>query len=486
MIRLLPILGLLLWSGNLCAQDFTLTLEQVVNIAQEKSPEAKRAITTLDNRYWAYRSFKATFLPQLNLTGTLPNFNRSIVSIPTEEGNERFVSRQQLDASLGLSLSQNIGLTGGTIGISSDLARRETFGAQRNLSFQPNLVNVTLNQPIGGFNSQRWDSKLQPLRYEESMREYQASMEDVARQASELFFSLLLAQKNFKIAGDNLATNDTLYQIAQGRYNLGKIAENDLLQMELQVMNSRSSLTQAEMDIEQANLALAIFLGLTGREKLTLSVPRIIPRFEVAPEEALAHALANRADVVAFERQLLEAQREVAQAQASGRPSFDVNGSFGLGNSGNTLDESYQNPQEQQTVRLGVSMPLLTWGQNKASVLTAKANQELVNLNIQQQELNFQQEILLLARQFELRRQKVDIATRADTIAVRRYQITEKRYKVGKIDILDLNVALQERISAQQDFIRALRIFWSTYYELRQKTLYDFEVGKPIIYTTNQ
>ncbi|MGD1843831.1 MAG: TolC family protein [Salibacteraceae bacterium] len=486
MIRHLLLSCLCLVSGYLAAQPITLTLEDVVAIAQERSPEAQRAKNTYENRYWAFKTFKARQLPQLVFDGTVPSFNRSLVSSNTGlDGNESFVLGQSLDLSGSLRMNQNIGLTGGTIGLSTDLSRRENFGDSPSLVFQPNILNLNYSQPIGGFNAFRWDNRLEPMRMEESTREYQANMEDVARQASELFFTLLLAQKNFEIAQDNLATNDTLYQIAQGRYNLGKIAENDLLQLELTVMNSRGSLTQAEIDTEQANLALAIFLGLTGKEDLQLEVPSEIPRFEVDPKMALEKALENRADVISFERQLIEAQRDMAQAKANNRPSMDLSGSVGLQSVAPTVNEAYSQPDNLQTLRLTVSVPLVTWGQNKASMMTAQANQELVNLNVQQQQLNFQQEIMLLARQFELRRQSVDIAIRADTIAVRRYQITEKRYKVGKIDILDLNVALQERINARQDYIRSLRTFWSTYYELRQKTLFDFKFNQTIFYETD-
>ncbi len=36
--------------------------------------------------------------------------------------------------------------------------------------------------------------------------------------------------------------NDTLYKISTGRFNVGKIAENELLQVELHLMNARPRL----------------------------------------------------------------------------------------------------------------------------------------------------------------------------------------------------------------------------------------------------
>jgi outer membrane protein TolC len=69
-----------------------------------------------------------------------------------------------------------------------------------------------------------------------------------------------MAQNMMEIQQKNLANNDTLYKIAVGRYNLGKIAENELLQMELSVMNAKTNLAQAQLDVELRQLELKTFL----------------------------------------------------------------------------------------------------------------------------------------------------------------------------------------------------------------------------------
>ncbi|HQV01611.1 MAG TPA: TolC family protein, partial [Bacteroidia bacterium] len=65
--------------------------------------------------------------------------------------------------------------------------------------------------------------------YEESKRQYAEDLEAVSVLASERFFNLLIAEIRVRIESLNLANNDTLFQIAKGRYNLGRIAENELL-----------------------------------------------------------------------------------------------------------------------------------------------------------------------------------------------------------------------------------------------------------------
>jgi len=76
---------------------------------------------------------------------------------------------------------------------------------------------------------------------------------------------------SLEIAQKNLANNDTIYKIGQGRYNLGRIAENELLDLELNVMNSRQQVAQALLDLETSGLRLKTFVGITFIENVTLN-----------------------------------------------------------------------------------------------------------------------------------------------------------------------------------------------------------------------
>ena len=459
-----------------------LTLQQVVAMAKEQSPAAKQASTQLENKYWSYRTYKSNYKPQLALNGTLPDFNRSIITVTQDDGTEAFKRRSLSTSSLDLSLSQNVGFTGGEVFLSSQLQRIDIFTAPGGTSYLANPAIIGFRQPLFMFNYLTWDKKIEPLKYEESRRQYLEDMEAVGQRASELFFNLLLAQINLEIAQKNLLNNDTLYRISAGRFNLGKIAENDLLQMELSVMNARNNISQGALDVQLGTLRLKNFLTLTGDEKIVLIEPGTIPGFDVDINKALAEAKKNRQQVIGFERLKLEAEREVARAKGENRLNADLIASYGLTQSAPLVENAYLNPLEQERLRIGFQIPIVDWGRAKSQIRTAKANQELVELNITQAEQNFEQEILLLVTQFKMYREKLVISIKSDTIAQRRYDITVQRYMIGKIGILDLNVALDEKIQAKRAYVQSLWDFWNAYFELRRKTLFDFEQQKEISY----
>lgn len=458
------------------------TLEQVVELAKQQSPAAKIASTQKENRYWIYRNYQSNYRPQLSLNGTLPDFNQSISTVTQNDGTDAFKKRSLSTSSMDMSLNQNIGLTGGSIFVSSQLQRIDIMSTPGGTSYLASPAVIGFQQPIFRFNNLRWDKKIEPLKFEESKRQYTEDMEEVALQASDLFFNLLLAQINLEIAEKSLSNTDTLYQISKGRYNLGKIAENDLLQMELSLMNARSNVSQGKLDVQFGTQRLKNFLRISGDEKIKLIEPKLIPKFDVDHGKAIEEAKKNRQDIIEFQRQKIEAERDVARAIGENRLNANLTASFGLTQSSALIDNVYNNPLEQQRFRLGFQMPIVDWGRAKSQIKTAVANKDLIEITISQSEQNFEQEIALLTNQFQMYREKLKIAVQSDTIAQKRYEITMQRYVIGKISILDLNVALEEKIKAKRSYVQALYDFWRSYYELRRKTLYDFENGMLIAY----
>jgi outer membrane protein TolC len=459
-----------------------LTLSDAVELAKNQSPSYRSASVLFENRQWQYMTFRSNFYPQLSLSGVLPEYNRTIEPRITDTGSLVFINTHNANSYLQLSLGQEIGLTGGYISINSQVKRLDDFQADINRTRYSSIpATITLNQPIFGFNYRAWDRKISPLRYEEAKRDYREEMEVIASGATNNFFNLLLSQISLQIAEKNVANNDTLYKLSKSRFEQGELPENELLQMELTLLNSLQNLEQTTLDVEANTLNLKVFLGITDDDPIQLIAPYEIPIFEVNEEIALQEAHKNRQRVIEFKRQLLEAERGVAQAKGQTGFTADLFASFGLTQQALEFQDVYDDPARQQRARVGFNIPIVDWGRTASKVGTATANQRLVQENIEQQKINFDQEIYLNVKRFRVLRQQVIGARRADEIAEKRFNITKDRYLRGKLGILDLNVATEERDKATRSFISSLRSFWSAYYMLRRLTLYDFEAGQSLV-----
>jgi outer membrane protein TolC len=468
----------LVCSGAVAQQTFT--LESIIQRAKTNSPFAKSAETRKENRYWAFRYYRTNFNPQLRLEGNLPSYYKAVRQVQKDDGTLDYIPVEQTNNTLTLGLLQPIQWTGGTVSVNTGLGYFKDYSF-RDEQWSGTVLNVALNQPLFSFNPLRWDKRTEPLRYEESKRDYVEQMEGISRDAAERFFNVIQAQSNLAIATFNLANNDTIYKIEQGRYNIGTTSKDKLLQVELSLLRSRQGVSEANLALETSKLQLRSFIGLTYDEDFQLVLPEFIPEFDVSMADALEYAKKNRADYIAFQRRRIEADREVAQARARRFPTT-LSAAYGLNNNGAMMNDVYRDPLQQQQFNLAFSIPVLDWGRNKSFLRSAIANKKLNDYVISQEEVNFEQEIMTKVRQFEMQRLQIEITRKSDEVATERYNVAQNRYLIGKIDITDLNIALTEKDTAKRDYILALKNFWTAFYDLRGLTLYDF-AGKRLLYT---
>ncbi|MGY6743213.1 MAG: TolC family protein [Cecembia sp.] len=457
-----------------------LSLEEIVARAKSRSPAALRAETRRENRYWNYRFFRSNYNPQLRLGGTVPGFSQAVNTVIQPDGSIGFREVRQNLMDVELGMQQVIGATGGVISVNSSTNRFDNFLAPEGIpqtQWSGVPVNVRLSQPIFAFNPWKWDKKIEPLLYEESKREFVEEMEQISTTVTQLFFDFLIAQVNFEIATKNLNNTQEILKIEQGRYNIGTTYEDKLLQVELQVLQARQDLAQARLDLEANSLRLKAFVGINETAELTLIPPKEVPEFEIRVEEAIEFAFQNRAEALGFDRRVLQAESQVAEARGQ-RFNMNFNASYGLNNAALQWQDIFIDPNRQTLVNLGFFVPVLDWGRNKARMGQAQANKRLVEYTVEQDMINFEQEIFTKVRNFAMLKDRLEITKLSDEVADKRYEISLRRYQNGNVTITDLNIAQEEKDRNRRAYIQSLRDFWTAYYEMRQLTLYDFESGQ--------
>jgi len=470
---------LLFFCVNLSVTGQTVfSIEEIINRSQSQSPDFKVAETRRENRYWQYRNFRSNYNPQVraisNNAGAL--YNNSFSPILQPDGSIQYLQINQLNPGINFALEQPIQWTGGVISINT------TYNYYNNIvdnttQWNGSVLNIRVNQPLFSYNQYKWDKLIQPIRYEESKRDYAESMEAIARDAVSNFFSVLQAQVDLEIAQYNVANNDTIYKIEQGRYNIGTTSKDKLLQVELQLLRSKQDVAQGRLNLQTSSLQLRTYTDINTTESIELALPEEIPIIVINEQDAIRYARETRSAFVAFERRKTEAAAAVAQAKSM-RNEADVSGGFGLNNVGNNVGELYQDPAKQQFVNLTFSIPLIDWGRRRSMMQSAYANKRLNDYLIAQDEVIFEQTILTQVRQFEMLRFQIEITKKSDEVAFERYNVAQNRYLIGKIDITNLNIALKEKDDAKRSYLEALKAFWIAYYELRRLTLYDFASQK--------
>jgi len=478
-LKIFTLFVCLLVSGFSQSQTRLITLEEAIKMAQKESPDYQTLLNRNQSSYWRFRNYQARFLPQLRLNATLPEYSNSIRRITNDSGQDIFVNTNQARVDGRLALTQNLALTGGSFSISSQLERISVFGNNESIGYSIVPFSVNYFQNSIFYNPFKWDKKIEPLVYEEARREFIENMEQISLNTCRRYFGLLKAQIQLKISQNNLSNQDTLFQIAKGRFRMGKIAENDLLQMELALLNSRNSVTTNMIDLKRTSQNLARYLNL-DTEEIELSIPKDLDPFTVTSEKAIEEAKNNRKSVIEFRRRRLEAEKQVAEVKGNNRLEVNLNANFGISQQGPVFNDLFQDYNQQQNVSVSVSIPIVDWGVSKSRRKLVEANLDLANTNIEQERQAFEQEIYLHTLNWDNQRGFLETSKKAQEISIKRYNITKKRYILGKITITDLNLAQQEQDQSLVQYLNSLEKFWVDYYTLRRLTLYDFEQNKKI------
>ena len=73
-------------------ETLTITLPEVIQIAQGEAPVALIARTRLSNNYWRYQSFLGDYKPQLSFNSGI-TLDRTIDVVTLDDGSDIFINR---------------------------------------------------------------------------------------------------------------------------------------------------------------------------------------------------------------------------------------------------------------------------------------------------------------------------------------------------------------------------------------------------------
>lgn len=465
--------------GHTQSSQLQLSLDDAIAMARVRSVDAAEALDELRSAYWQWRTFRADQLPELSLKADAPSYARQYSTYMNENGDYSFVSTNTLQATGQLSIAQNIALTGGKISVNSSLDFLRQFDGRTGNRFMAIPVALTLSQPLFGVNTMKWDRKIEPVRYAEAKAAFLSATENVARQTVDYYFSLLMSRENVEIARQNLENAERLYAVAQEKRAMGKISKNDLLQMELNLLDARSALTETTSELKADMFRLRAFLDLEEDVEIVPDVPADVPKASISFPDALQRALTNNKFVKTMLRRQLEADYEVAKAKGDMR-EIKLFMQLGYTGTDSELSGAYRGLRANQLASVGFSIPLVDWGKRRGKVKVAESKRRVTESSIRRENMNFNQDLFILVERFSNQQEQLDIALRAADIASKRYQTNVETYMIGMLSTLELNDSRSSKDSSRREYINQLYKYWSYWYQLRSLTLYDYSFGGDI------
>lgn len=480
MFRRISILLLLVLcgAGVQAQQVLRLDLKRTIALANDSSLSAFRYQNMYLSGYWEYRSYKAARLPSLSLNLTPAQYYRYITQRYDSQADiDVYREQQMFSATAGLSLVQNFDLLGGTFYVDTQLDYLRNFGDVNSTQFSTVPFRIGYQQDLLGFNAFRWDRKIEPLKFEKVKKQFIYNSESVSEEAVNYFFSLAMAQADYKLAEDNLATADTLYAIGEQRQKIAAISQADLLTLKLDKVNARNTLKNAEITRKRAMSALATLLNLDKNTYIEIDLPSRPCYVDIPADRALLLAKENNPAYLEQRQNVLEAEREVDRTKKESRFNASVNASVGFNQVADNLGAAYRNLLQQDLVSLTVSIPLVDWGVRKGKYNMARNNLNVVRIAARQEEISLEEDVMMTVKDFNVQQDLIASASEALDLAELAYDQTRRRFIIGKADISSLTLSLNRQQEAQKNYIQALQNYWLNYYKIRKLTLHDFESG---------
>lgn len=455
-----------------------LDLKRTIEMANDSSLSAFRYQNMFLADYWEFRTYKANRLPSLTLNLTPARYYRYITQrYDSQADMDVYREQQMFSASGGLSLAQNFDLLGGTFYVDTQLDYMRNFGDNKSTQFSSVPVRIGYTQELIGFNSFRWERKIEPLKFEKAKREFIYNMEEVASEAVNYFFNLAMAQAEYKLAKDNVVSSDTLYAIGEKRQKIAAISQADLLTLRLDKVNARNSFKNAEITLKRAMSALATFLNMDKNTQIEITLPSRPRIIDIHADEALQLARENNPSYMEQKQNVLEAEREVDRTKKEAMFNAKFNASVGFNQVADNISAAYRNLLQQDLVSVSVSIPIVDWGVRKGKYNMAKNNLNVARIAARQEEVSLEEDVLMTVNDFNVQQELIASAEEALDIAELAYDRTRQRFIIGQADVNSLTLALNRQQEAQKNYIQALQNYWLNYYKIRKLTLHDFEYG---------
>ena len=459
--------------ANIPNKQRQITLEEAISLARKQSVDAAVALNELKKAYWEYRTFRADLLPEMNLSATMPSYNKRYNSYQQSDGSYTFLRNNYLGMNGGLSIDQNIWFTGGKISLNTSLDYMKQLDGDKSTRFMSVPIALTLNQPIFSVNHMKWKRRIEPVRYAEAKAAFISATEEVTMTTIQHFFNLLLAKERVHTARQNLKNAEKLYDVAKAKRKMGQISENDVLQLEMNVLEARSALTDNVSSLKSHMFSLRSFLAMDQSEELDPVLPESFTDITLYYDDVLDKAILNNAFMKNIRRRQLEADYEVAKAKGNQR-QISLFAQVGLTGTDRRFKGAYDPLKDNQIVEVGFRVPLVDWGKRRGKVKVAESNREVMKSKLRQEEMNFQQDLFILVEHFNNQQQQLQLADAADKIAQKRYHTNVETFLIGKISTLDLNDSQTRKDEARQKHINELFFYWYYYYQVRSLTLWDF------------
>jgi len=451
-----------------------LTLDQSLSIAESNSPTMKRTrlslIRSQENLNAQNASLKSNFSLTLNPIGYTQSreFNDLI-----SKWNSRTTTE-----SYGLFIvSQPIVMTDARISLTNRFGYKDSYSEYTSTTTKGFSNNLSLNidQPLFTYNRTKLQLKELQLALENAQLNYAIQLLSLEKLVTQAYYYVYQQQQSLDIANQAYQNMQKSYEVSKNKVDAGISAREEMFQAELNLATTRSDFENKQVSLENAKDDFKILIGMSLYDDLIV-IPNIdVDTVAIDISFAIDQGLANRMELRQREINIENSQFDLIQTEALNEFRGSLGLSLGLFGDNEKFKNVYDNPTDNETVALSLTIPLWDWGERKARIKATEASIETAKINLEEEQNNIILDIRKVYRNLNNLQNQIEIAKQSVINAQLTYDLNLEKYKNGDLTGMDLNIYQNQLSEKQLSFTNSLISYKLELLNLKIQTLYDFE-----------
>jgi outer membrane protein len=479
-VRITFIVGIfLIFSALNCFPQKGMTLDEALKIAETNSPTMQKTRLSLvrsqENLNAQNASLKSNFSLTINPIGYSQNrtFNELISKWNSTKTTESFgvftVSQPVILTDARVSLTNRFGYTDSY----SEYTDQTTKGFSNNLS-------LNIDQPLFTYNRTKLQLRELELALENSQLNYAIQLLSLENQVSQAFYYVYQQQKSLEIANQAYQNMQQSYEVSKNKVDAGISPREEMFQAELNLATARSDFENKQVSLENAKDEFKIMIGMSLFDDLI-----VLPNIEVDTVNidisfAIDQGLANRMELRQRKINIESSEFDLIQTKSLNEFKGNLGLSVGLFGDNEKFSNVYENPTDNESFSLSLTIPLWDWGERKSRIKASEASIESANISFEEELNNTILSIRKVYRNLINLQNQIEIARQNVINAQLTYDLNLEKYKNGDLTGMDLNIFQNQLSEKQLSYTNSLISYKLELLNLKIQTLYDFEKNEPV------
>ena len=342
-------------------------------------------------------------------------------------------------------------------------------------------------------------------------------MNDMSLNIATFYLQVLFNKELVQIRTNQLDITRQQVERMQKLVDAGTLAEGDLFTVEAQLAGEESALVGAENNLEISLLTLSQLLDLPSTDGFDIEVPELNveddPSLVGNPDQIFTYANEHMPEIKSAEYRFLSSQRQLARSKGFYYPSLSLSGSWGTGYSGastvidqilpgepqligfaeNPLGDPFSvytfqsnyttrvkpwgdqiNDNNNQTIGLNLSIPILNGWQTRTMVSKSKIAVESSRLDLELQQMALRKTIHQAWSDARGSLKNYHASQKKQTATREAFRYADQKFSVGVMNSVDYNNAKKDMTNAESEVLQ------SKFDYLFKTTVLDFYMGKPL------